>query len=208
MSSQPSTRMTARRHPPEVRRALIVAAAQELIVENGLPGTSARVIAARCGISLGTLTYHFASIDDLLAEALREASERLTSEISAAVAEVDGSANKLRRIVDDALPISESARRNWRLWLECWARAPHSSDLAALHTERYDAWRGLVLTIVLEGIERQEFRPADARAVAVQFVALQDGLGLQAAIGDAAVPVEAARGILYAMIDQLVVETV
>jgi AcrR family transcriptional regulator len=77
-------RAPARRHLPEVRRALIIAAAQDAIVEDGFPATSARVIAARSGISLGTLTYHFGSIEALLVEALRDASERMTNDINAA----------------------------------------------------------------------------------------------------------------------------
>lgn len=206
MSNPPKQRVVSRRHAPEVRRAQIVSAAQELIAETGFPATSARVIAARCGISLGTLTYHFASVDALLAEALRDASVRLTGEISEAADGVEGAANKLREIVDDSLPSSPAAKRNWRLWLEYWARAAHSPDLASLHSERYEAWRGLVLTTISDGVASGELNVADPMTAAIQFVALQDGLGLQAAIGDSAVSIEAAKAIMYRLIDQLVAE--
>ena len=194
----------AKRHAPEVRRALIVAAAQEVIVEIGFPGTSARLIAARCGISLGTLTYHFASVDALLIEALRDASVRLTDEITLAVDAVDGAVNKLQRIAEDALPTSLFAKRNWRLWLEYWARAAHSPDLAALHSERYEAWRGLVLRTIIDGVTSGELVVPNPAASAIQFVALQDGLGLQLAIGDSSVSVDSARAILSSAIDQFI----
>lgn len=56
-------------HPEPNRREQIIDAAYASIAENGVAGTSHRGVAARCGVSLGTITYHFSGIDALILEA-------------------------------------------------------------------------------------------------------------------------------------------
>lgn len=59
----------ARRHDPG-RRERIIAACLDVIAEDGLAGTSHRRVAAAADVPLGSMTYHFAGIDELLHEAL------------------------------------------------------------------------------------------------------------------------------------------
>ncbi|WP_031273697.1 TetR/AcrR family transcriptional regulator, partial [Curtobacterium sp. B8] len=56
------------RQRPEVRRAMIVAAAREVIVRRGVGSTGLRDIAAEAGVSVGTVTYHFGSVAEILNE--------------------------------------------------------------------------------------------------------------------------------------------
>lgn len=51
------------------RRTRIIDAALDLITEEGVSGISHRKVAARAGVPLGSMTYHFASMDELLREA-------------------------------------------------------------------------------------------------------------------------------------------
>jgi len=55
-----------RRYDPE-RKSRIVDAAIEVIAEHGVAGTTSRRIAAAADVPLGSLTYHFNGLDDLLA---------------------------------------------------------------------------------------------------------------------------------------------
>ena len=57
-----------RRHEPG-RRERIVATTLEILVNDGLAGLSHRKVAAAADIPLGSITYHFASLDDLAIEA-------------------------------------------------------------------------------------------------------------------------------------------
>lgn len=54
-----------RRYDPE-RKEKILDKAFELIAENGVAGISHRLIAVRAGVPLGSMTYHFKSMDELL----------------------------------------------------------------------------------------------------------------------------------------------
>lgn len=69
--------MANRRVDPE-RRDRIVRAATELVAEQGVAGTSHRKIATRADVPLGSMTYHFESLD----EVLREVFGRFASSVS------------------------------------------------------------------------------------------------------------------------------
>ncbi|MEU9115235.1 TetR family transcriptional regulator [Streptomyces sp. NPDC048483] len=61
----------ARRYDPD-RRQRIVDAAIRVVGERGIAGLSHRAVAAAADVPLGSTTYHFASLDDLLVAALRQ----------------------------------------------------------------------------------------------------------------------------------------
>lgn len=198
---------TRRRHPPEVRQALILEAAKELIAEVGLGGATAREIAARCDISTGTLTHHFPSMDQLLVEALRSSSKEFTDR-NLGAAEAERSArDRIQLLIETALPDKPEALRNWRLWLEYWARAAHEPELAALHRERYREWRGAFERVIAEGVGTGEFDRVDAMMAARELVGLFDGLCIEVVIGGQ-VTVGQTRKILLAWIDSRLLSTV
>lgn len=55
----------SRRHDPE-RRDRIIDACLDVIAERGVAGTSHRRVAAAADVPLGSMTYHFAGMDELL----------------------------------------------------------------------------------------------------------------------------------------------
>ncbi|MBG6218905.1 DNA-binding transcriptional regulator YbjK [Arthrobacter sp. CAN_A6] len=79
--------MAGRRHDPD-RRSRIIDSALAVIAENGVAGTTHRKVARHADVPLGSMTYHFADLDELLREALTRyagrISERYTERITAA----------------------------------------------------------------------------------------------------------------------------
>lgn len=69
--------MGAKRGPadPE-RRERIMAATERLLLEQGIAGVSHRAVAREAEVPLGSTTYYFATLDDLLDAATRRLSER------------------------------------------------------------------------------------------------------------------------------------
>jgi DNA-binding transcriptional regulator YbjK len=63
-----------RRYDPE-RRQRIIDAAIRVVGEKGLAGLSHRTVAAAADVPLGSTTYHFKTLDDLMVAALRQANE-------------------------------------------------------------------------------------------------------------------------------------
>lgn len=166
---------------------MVLEAARECVIELGMAQTTARVIAARCGIAVGTLTYHFPSVDDLLVEALRQSSHEFTDAVVAASDREETAEGRLLVLIGTAIPDHPAASRNWRLWLEYWARAIHHPEIAEMHNERYAAWRGAFVEAIARGVASGEFRSVDSQAEAVRLVGLMDGLCLQVLVGDLAV---------------------
>ncbi|MDR7276317.1 TetR/AcrR family transcriptional regulator [Catenuloplanes atrovinosus] len=98
-----------RRHDPE-RRDRIIDACLDVIAESGVAGASHRRIAAAAGVPLGSMTYHFTGMDQLL----REAFDRFTSGFAAqferrmaAAADLDAA----RRAVADLILVDLYASR-------------------------------------------------------------------------------------------------
>jgi len=173
-----------------------------VIADVGVGRATAREIAGRAGISTGTLTHHFPSMDDLLVAALRSGSKEFTDANLAAVAGEETARARLALLIETALPDRPEALRNWRLWLEYWARAVHDLDLAAVHSERYREWRGAFEHVIADGVAAGEFAVVDPGAAARELVGLFDGLCIAAAIGDEAVSVANVRSILGAWIER------
>lgn len=86
MSSAPAT--TAHRRYDPGRRDRIIDACLDVIAHNGVAGTSHRKVADAADVPLGSMTYHFAGMEDLLHEAFSRfagtASEQFEERIAAA----------------------------------------------------------------------------------------------------------------------------
>jgi TetR/AcrR family transcriptional regulator, regulator of biofilm formation and stress response len=84
-----------RRFDPE-RRDRIIDAALDVIAERGVNGTSHRTVAVRADVPLGSMTYHFESMDELLREAFTRFTEQSSSDF----------ADRFRSNVDQDLAIA------------------------------------------------------------------------------------------------------
>ena len=68
---------SVRRYDPD-RKSRIIDAAIDVIAEHGVTGTTHRRIAAAADVPLGSLTYHFTGLDDLLEQAFSRHAERMS----------------------------------------------------------------------------------------------------------------------------------
>lgn len=91
--------MTARRDP-EGRRRAIVDAAVRAIAEVGIGNVTHRRIAAVAGVPLGSTTYYFPTLDDLVTAALREATESARAGLEAWAEELTVSRDLPGTVVD------------------------------------------------------------------------------------------------------------
>jgi len=73
-------------HPPEPARHRIAAAAVRLFCEKGYEATSVREIVAAAGVTKPVLYYYFQSKEELFHRVLRDATDHLTAELTAACA--------------------------------------------------------------------------------------------------------------------------
>jgi len=152
-------------HTDPQRRERILAATLDHIAEEGVAGVSHRKIAVRAGVPLGSMTYHFAGIDDLLREAFTRFADRIVAVFEQHLARA-GTPEEAREAVTDLIhALSDGPRRDLVLAHELYA-------LAA----RRDAYRELTGTWMARSRHLLE-RHFDADT-ARQLDALIEGLTL------------------------------
>ncbi|MCX5097201.1 TetR family transcriptional regulator C-terminal domain-containing protein [Streptomyces sp. NBC_00365] len=167
------------RQPTEVRRRLIVEAAVPLIAERGYASVGVRDVAAAAGVSVGTVTYHFGSVQEILSEAMVLHIERYYAALSEAAAQAAGAAEALRMLVDALF--TEDTDRHWRMWFDYWNAGDQDPDQAFARgqAERYEAWHAQIRELAERGVDEGEFSSDDLGGFTVRFAALADGLALQ-----------------------------
>jgi TetR/AcrR family transcriptional regulator, regulator of biofilm formation and stress response len=84
---EPTGGTRTRRYDPE-RRERIIEACLDVIAEHGVAGTSHRRVAAAAGVPLGSMTYHFAGMDELLHEAFARFAQSVVEQFERRMASV------------------------------------------------------------------------------------------------------------------------
>src|SRR5262245_17351453 len=88
------------RHPSPVRRDLLRQAAREVILRVGVSKATVREIAAAGGVSVGTLTYHYGSVDEILDDVLHHESVQFTETIVDRMREQQSPTTRLRLLTE------------------------------------------------------------------------------------------------------------
>jgi BetI-type transcriptional repressor, C-terminal len=66
----------------------------------------------------------------------------------------------------------------WILWMEAWARAPHSREVSGFLDALMLPWRDDLAEIVEEGVAAGAFRAVTSGTFPVRFCAVLDGLSV------------------------------
>jgi AcrR family transcriptional regulator len=168
-------------------RERILDAAVRRIAADGIDAVRIARIAMDAGVSTALVHYHFATREALLAEALEHSFEHAGETRRAELGE------GLRGMIDQCLPIPGEQERDWVLWVELWLRATRHPELrptAALLYARMHEW-------FREAIQ-EELPDADPDATADRILAMIDGYGIRALLGDPGMSLERAREEIWA----------
>jgi DNA-binding transcriptional regulator YbjK len=111
-----------RRYDPG-RKARIVDAAVDVIAEHGVAGTTHRRIAAAADVPLGSLTYHFTGLDDLLAQAFRRHAERMSRAYEAHFEGVRTREQFVAAVTDLIHGLADDDPRDWAVAYELYLAA-------------------------------------------------------------------------------------
>lgn len=172
---------------------MIVEAARAVIVRNGVGATGLRDIAAEAGVSVGTVTYHFGSVAEILNEVVVLETERFYGAIVAAVDAEPDVLVGLRMLVAPLFGDTEQVRQHWRIWSDYWTAVVRRPEVAAEYAERIRVWEACLVRVIRRGVDAGVFGgarqgsdggdPVDADTVALQLAAYSDGVATQIAQG-------------------------
>lgn len=186
-----------RRQPAAVRRAMIIDAAREPIAAQGIQTTTIRDIASAAGVAVGTVTYHFSGIAEMLAGVLEAEMDQFSAPVMAAAQTADSGLAGLTVLTRGLLADGERAAEHWRLWLDFWTLAAHHEHYSALQSRVYRDLHALAGALLARGLRDGTLPGAtDPDGQAVEYIALMDGLVVQAYLPDSRLTSIQARSML------------
>jgi DNA-binding transcriptional regulator YbjK len=121
----------SRRHDPD-RKSRIIEAAIEVVADHGVAGTTSRRIAAAADVPLGSLTYHFDGLEDLLAQAFRRHAERMSPPYEAHFAAVRDRDSFIDALTDLIHGDAGADQRDWAVAYELYLAALRNPALRSV----------------------------------------------------------------------------
>ena len=147
----------ARRFDPE-RRSRIIDATVDVIAEHGVAGTTHRRIAAAADVPLGSLTYHFDGLDDLLAQAFRRHAERMSRSYGAAFDSVATREQLIDAVTDLIHGDADADPRDWAVAYELYLAALRDPALRSVT----ESWMRTSRSVLERFIDPTTARGVDA----------------------------------------------
>lgn len=179
-------------------RAKILDAAVELLLAGGIDEVRIARVATSAQVSTASVHYHFETSEALLAAALQTAFE-IAQDVRTSTKYGTGPVrDRLARKIAESLPFPGRRSREWELWVELWARAARDPTLRPAAHAVYARLHTAMAQLIADGVAAGEFTAADPDATADRVLALIDGFGLRAVLGDPAVSQQDAYAAVWA----------
>ncbi|MFJ6199510.1 TetR/AcrR family transcriptional regulator [Micromonospora sp. NPDC092111] len=179
MTGQRPAGRVRRRYEPD-RRQRLVEVTLDVIAEHGVAGTTHRRVAAAADVPLGSVTYHFASLEHLLTSAFTHLAETAAAAFDAQLAAIEPGTDARPKVVDAMLADLADNQRSAVLAYELYAAAARNPRLRVITQAWMDSTRRSL---------RRHFDPDTAEALD----ALIEGLILHATLSTRPVDAEKLR---------------
>lgn len=190
------------------KKTHIIEAAARVFAQRGYAGANVAHIAVDAAIGKGTVYEYFDSKEDLFFAVFEWYLRSTSKQASVSISVLGGSASdRLLALSDSIMSLWDEIKDVFTLTMEFWAASASSQmrdRFKAAFRDLYAEFRDLVVSLILEGIERGEFRPAHRpEPIAAALVGTWDALFLQAWFDEDFNPVTTAQEFLTIIIKGL-----
>jgi AcrR family transcriptional regulator len=144
--------------------------AADLFSTHGYEATSLRQVAAKCGITVGSLYNHISSKEDLLLQIMGGTMDELTAQVAAAVERVEDPLERLVAFLSNH--ISFHAEQAQRVFIGNSELRSLPADLRAEITAKRRAYRRQVEELILEAAKAGQTEVVNARLHAYNIIAI------------------------------------
>ena len=151
-------------------------AAAELLASGPLGRIGLREIAARAGVSVGTVTYHFDSVDEILDQAFAQEVTSYYVRLEQEVRATDDPVAALRLLT--ASTFNDVTARHWQLWLHN-LQGRNVGGTVGGQADRYQQWDSMIADLLERGVGAGTFRCDDIDRGRILLAAVVDGLSLR-----------------------------
>jgi AcrR family transcriptional regulator len=159
------------------RRIEVGKAAWRVIVREGLDRASMRAIAQELGSSTGIVTHYFRDKEELTLFALEQVFENVLEDMRACAKGWQG-IDRLEQMIFSALPLEESDRDDWKVWVAFLGYSIGREHLVQQHRKRYDFLRQIICQELADLQAAKLIRAdLDLTLEANALIALVDGIG-------------------------------
>lgn len=163
---------------PDQRKSAILDAVVRVIIDIGFTEMTVADVAKQAGVSTALVHYHFSSKPELIAAALREASDE-DKQLRDSVADGAGTAvSRLDRVLCGTMPV-DGDDGSWLLWIETWGETRRSAAIREVMADLGSHETAVVVRLIEEAVTRGECRCPDPTAAAARLAALRDGLAIE-----------------------------
>lgn len=180
-----------------IRREQICRGAATVIAREGFAGTTLRKVAEEAGVSTGMLNHYFSNRQELLTQTLIFVSERTQAKARAAMGDLPPGRERLRALLDGALPTEVATNESWRVWINAYGEAVHLPELRHTIEARLQSWYP-ILDHALEGLVPAE--STNQLPWSWRFDAILNGLAIQALASEAPLGPEEVRDEVIRML--------
>jgi AcrR family transcriptional regulator len=191
--------------PQKGKKDRIIDAAARIFAQKGYAGSSVADIAVKAEIGKGTIYAYFDSKEDLFFAVFEWFMLQTGTAAKVSVSHLGGSATQRLEVLSDSIMgMWDEIQDIFTLTIEFWA-ASSSSQIRDRFKEAfrrlYNEFRGLVVALIRDGIERGEFRSdVDSASIAAALVGTWDALFIQAWFEKKFDPLITARNFLKVVI--------
>lgn len=169
----------------DARRGELAAATRQVILRQGLEGTTLREVAREAGWSIGVLAHYFETKDELLRYSLADPAwimNRFDTTVPDGLASV-------RRILERLLPLNAEMRDMWQVWMTFWMSWPGDASWDGERRLRQRRFRRFCRGLIRHARDRGELdRNLDAERAGDALAVLLHGIGVQAVLDPRAWP--------------------
>jgi len=183
----------AGRQKPEILDAVV-----RVITERGIEGTRFVDVSEATGVPIASLQYYFGSREDLLIAAFRHGSNANVAQIRDGLEPISDPTERILYMIDAHLDMYDpESDRSVLLSEEFYRIALRDPELQLDMLDEYRGWWGMIADAILAGVGAGQFAPeTDPDRAAVCLYAFMEGIAQPMAMGDPALPREAARQLI------------
>jgi TetR/AcrR family fatty acid metabolism transcriptional regulator len=169
----------------EFRVREILDATRRVVAQHGFQGATIDRVAEEAGIAKGTVYLYFPTKEALLKAAVEQGIENFTNQLRAEVAEVKAPMEKLCRLVEASMELSDAQRDFFKTLLlerNFLAASPHHPEAAEM-LDLYLAYIRLIEEVIEEGVRAGILRSHNTEASAFALNEAMRGCFQQRALG-------------------------
>ncbi len=163
----------------KIRKDEIVQVASALVAKKGWQNTKLTDIAKEADVSLGVITYHFSSKDEIIRTVMEKYVGDNLAEHFHALDEYEDPVERMKNHVRATLNVSRQHPDIYHLLFDYWAKISWNEEIRKMNSQFYDFARDWTADCVRAGIDSGVFKEVDPRNAATLINALILGIQMQ-----------------------------